>query len=114
MSSATMKPTARLDRSGISRIFQVLGSLLIFGIILFGTAGRLDWWEAWVFLAIYLGGVTINGLWSLRHNPEMLNERGQIGKNAKNWDKVIGIVYMILLIAVYAIAGLDTRFGWSA
>jgi len=113
MSETSVKSSARLDRSGVSRIFQVLGSLLLFGIILFACAGRMDWWEAWIFLAIYLGGVMINGLWSLRHNPDMLNERGQIGKNAKNWDKVIGVIYMVLLLAIYVLAGLDKRFGWS-
>ncbi len=114
MSNAGIKSQSGLDRSGINRIILVLGTVLVYGALLFGLAGRLDWWEAWVFLAIYLGGITANGLWSLRHNPEMLNERGRIGKNAKTWDKVIGIVYMILLIAIYGIAGLDARFGWSA
>ena len=114
MSDTTNIQTRKLDRSGINRIFQVLGSLLLFGVILFAAAGRLDWWEAWIFLAIYLTGVMINGLWSMRHNPEMLNERGQIGKNAKSWDKVIGIIYMILLLAIYILAGLDRRFTWSA
>jgi protein-S-isoprenylcysteine O-methyltransferase Ste14 len=114
MSDTSIKSSARLDRSGISRIFQVLGSFVLFAALLFGTAGRLDWWEAWIFLGIYLAGVIANGLWSIRHNPEMINERGRIGKNAKDWDKVIGIIYMILLIAIYGIAGLDVRFGWSA
>lgn len=114
MSSTTNTGSAKLDRSGINRMFQVLGSLVFFGVILFAAAGRLDWREAWIFLAIYLTGVMINGLWSLRHNPEMLNERGRIGANAKSWDKLIGIIYMILLLAIYIMAGLDRRYTWSA
>ena len=91
MSDAKINAPAKLDRSGINRIIQMLGALLVFGAMLFGAAGCLDWWEAWVFLVIYLAGVPANGLWSLRHNPEMINERGRIGENAKSWDKVIGI-----------------------
>jgi protein-S-isoprenylcysteine O-methyltransferase Ste14 len=113
MSDTGINPPARLDRSGVNRIIQVLGSLLLFGAILFGAAGRLDWWEAWVFLAIYLVGVLANGLWTLRHNPDVLNERGRIGANAKSWDKVIGIFYMIFLLGIYVVAGLDQRFAWS-
>jgi protein-S-isoprenylcysteine O-methyltransferase Ste14 len=113
MSSTTNTGSAKLDRSGINRIFQVLGSLVFFGVILFAAAGRLDWWEAWISLAIYLSGVLTNGLWSIRHNPEMMNERGRIGANAKSWDKVIGIFYMLFLIGIYVIAGLDERFAWS-
>ena len=109
MSNATNK----LDRSGINRIIQVLGFLLVFGILLFSLAGRLDWWEAWVFIIIYLAGILTNGLWSIRHNPEMINERGRIGKNAKSWDKLIGVFYTIFLVGIFAIAGLDARFAWS-
>ena len=113
MSDTTNTQTPKLDRSGINRIIQVLGSLLVFGVILFAAAGRLDWWDAWIFLGIYLAGVLINGLWSIRHNPEMINERGRIGANAKSWDKVIGIFYLIFLIGIYVVAGLDERFNWS-
>ncbi len=105
--------TQKLDRAGVGRIFTVLGSLVLFGAILFVAAGHLDWWEAWIYLAIYLVGISFNGLWSLRHNPEMLNERGRMGANAKSWDKIIGLIYMVLLFAIYILAGLDRRFGWS-
>jgi protein-S-isoprenylcysteine O-methyltransferase Ste14 len=114
MSNTPNNTPARLDRSGITRIITVLGTLLLFAAILFVTAGRLGWTEAWIFLGIYLVGITANGLWSLRHNPDMLNERGRMGANAKSWDKVIGLVYMVLLFAIYILAGLDARFGWSA
>ena len=106
--------TNKLDRAGFGRIITVLGSTLLFGAILFIAAGRLNWLEAWIFLGISLAGILANGLWSIRHNPEMLNERGRIGKNAKSWDKVIGLFYMLFLLAIYILAGLDARFGWSA
>ncbi len=114
MSSSTKAPPSRLDRSGINRIITVLGMLIIYGVLLFSLAGHLDWWEAWAFLAIYLAGVLTNGLWSFRHNPDVINERGRIGKNVKGWDKVIGVFYLIFLVATYVLAGLDERFNWSA
>jgi protein-S-isoprenylcysteine O-methyltransferase Ste14 len=112
MSISTNK-TNRLDRSGLVRIITVLGMLVFFGAILFSLAGRLDWWEAWIFLAIYLCGIGANGLWSLTHNPEVINERGRIGKNAKSWDKLIGVIYTVFLVATFALAGIDARFSWS-
>lgn len=114
MSAVKVNPTAKLDRSGISRVITVLGSTLIFGVILFAAAGRINWPEAWILLGITLAGITANGLWSLKHNPEVINERGRMGANAKSWDKVIGLVYMVLLFAIYILAGLDARYGWSA
>jgi protein-S-isoprenylcysteine O-methyltransferase Ste14 len=114
MSDTIKTPTGKLDNSGINRIVTVLGTMVVFGAILFSLAGRLDWWEAWVFIALYLSGILANGLWSLRHNPEVINERGRIGKNAKAWDKVIGALYALFLLGTFVLAGLDTRFAWSA
>jgi protein-S-isoprenylcysteine O-methyltransferase Ste14 len=107
-------PKPKLNRSGINRIFQVLASVLVFAAVLFGCAGRLNWWEAWAFLAIYLLGIMANAIWTLGHDPGVINERGQIGKNAKFWDRIITVVYTILLLVSMAVAGLDARFGWSS
>jgi protein-S-isoprenylcysteine O-methyltransferase Ste14 len=103
----------KLDRSGINRIFTVLGTLVLYGLILFGASGRLNWVQAWIFLAIYLVGITLNGLTSIRKNPEMINERGRMGVNTKSWDKLIGLIYIVLLLAIYTFSGLDVRFKWS-
>ena len=108
-----VKPNQQAGPFGDQPHFPGARILLVFGVLLFGLAGRLDWWEAWIFLVIYLAGILTNGLWCIRHNPEMINERGRIGKNAKSWDKVIGIFYMIFLVAIFVIAGLDARFAWS-
>ena len=50
--SSETKPS--LERSGIMRIVQVLVSVLIIGVLLFFSAGRLDWVWAWLFLAGWL------------------------------------------------------------
>jgi protein-S-isoprenylcysteine O-methyltransferase Ste14 len=113
MSDTSINPPAKLDRSGLNRIVQVLGSLLIIAFILFSAAGRMEWWEAWVFLFIYLVGVLANGLWTIRHNPDVINERGRIGENAKSWDKAIGVFYTVFLFGTFLVAGLDHRFAWS-
>lgn len=105
---------AKLDRSGINRIIQVLASLLVQAVLLFAISGRLDWTEAWIFLGIYLLGILANALWALGNNPEVINERGRVGKNAKNWDKVIGIAYCLLLLALAVVAPLDVRNNWSS
>ncbi len=107
-------PSTKLDRSGVNRIFQVLASALVYAGLLFAIRGRLDWIEAWVFLSIYLLGILANALWAFSHNPEVINERGRVGKNAKTWDKIIGIVYSLLLLALMVVAPLDVRNAWSS
>ena len=104
----------RLDRSGIARIFQLGFSLLIMAGLLFGSAGRWDWWAAWVFLAIFALTLSIAMIWLLRNNPELVNERGKMAGNIKAWDKLLVTLYSILLLVSLLTASLDARFHWSS
>jgi protein-S-isoprenylcysteine O-methyltransferase Ste14 len=118
MSNSNSMPTnARqnaLDRSGINRLIQVFGSMAMMGVVLFLTAGRLDWIAAWVYLALNLLIVATIGLYVARRNPDLINERGRIGQSAKNWDKVVMILYTLTLFVLLVVAGLDAvRFRWT-
>jgi protein-S-isoprenylcysteine O-methyltransferase Ste14 len=113
MTDVKINHPAKLDRSGVNRIFQVLGFFLVMAAFLFGSAGRLDWWEAWALLAIYGLGIAANATWTLRHDPGVINERGRVAANTKSWDKIIGLIYTVLLLGTYLVAGLDARFSAS-
>lgn len=103
-----------LERSGISRSVQVLGSVLIIGALLFLSAGRLDWLWAWLFLAGWLVFLLASAVVMAR-SPDLINERGRRADNVKGWDKVLMTVYSLLLFTVPVVAGLDAvRFEWSA
>ncbi|CAG0926642.1 hypothetical protein TFLX_00144 [Thermoflexales bacterium] len=104
----------RLERSGIDRLLQILISVLLMGLVLFISAGRLDWPAAWIFLGSYVLVILTLGVWVIRKHPDVVNERGKIAHNAKSWDKVLMTIYSLMLLAVFAVAGLDAgRFGWS-
>src|SRR5512135_1893443 len=103
----------RLERSGINRIIQVFVSVLLIGLVLFLSAGRLDWPAAWIFLGFYVLVILTLGVWAMRKHPEVVNERGKL-ENIKSWDKTLMIIYTVMLFALFAVAGLDAgRFGWS-
>src|SRR5512139_3760117 len=104
----------RLERSGINRIIQVLVSVPVMGLVLFLSAGRLDWPAAWIFLGLYVLVILTLGVWAIRRNPEVVNERGKM-QNIKSWDKTLMTIYTVMLFVLFAVAGLDAgRFGWSA
>ena len=100
--------------SGIIRRFVQI--VFVFGVqaaLLFLAAGRLDWTWAWIFLAISVISVLINGTILLRKSPETVAERGH-PKEMKGWDKIVSGLYSVsqyLLLPI--VAGLDTRFGWT-
>jgi protein-S-isoprenylcysteine O-methyltransferase Ste14 len=104
---------AGLNRSGIGRLIQIAIFVLLIGAILFGAAGRLDWWGAWALILGFAFFMALAAVWTLRHNLDLLNERGQIAENTKAWDKVLLTLYTLLLLGTLAIAGLDVRFRWS-
>ena len=111
--SVDLKP--RLERSGIRRLVQVFASVLIIGALLFLSAGRLNWPEAWIFSCLYLAYLLVLMVWGLGRDPDLMNERGKRADNVKGWDKVLMAIYVPILFIMPVIAGLDAgRFGWSA
>jgi len=88
-------------------------SLILIG-LLFIPAGRLDWWDAWLFVLVYLVFIVIFLLRGMRKDPDQIIERSQTGKNVKSWDKIILGIYTFLLLVMLIVAGLDAgRFGWA-
>lgn len=105
---------ASLDRSGLKRIVQVLVIGVILAVVLFVSAGRLDWPMAWVYVGLYFAGVLVNGIVLGRRSPELINERGRGLRGTKSWDKVWVAISAPLPLIMLAVAGLDAgRFGWS-
>ena len=91
-------------------------SLLFVGAILFGAAGRLDWPEAWIFLALALAASLGGGFWLARRDPALLSERlgSLIQPDQKVWDKVLMVVMLAFWICWLILMGLDAgRYRWS-
>ena len=103
-----------VKRAVIKRAVQVAGLLLFQAAILFLASGRLDWMMAWVYIAMYLVGISLNAPIMLRHSPETIAERAKVGENWKDWDKIIGGLFALsYFVFMLLIAGLDVRFGWT-
>ena len=113
MRSQAHKPA--LNQAGINRLIQVLGSTALIGALMFLCAGRLDWMSAWVFLGLSTVVFLTAGVYVVRKNPDVVNERGKGGEGAKTWDRILTTVYAVFMFAIYIVAGIDAgRFQWSA
>ncbi len=98
----------------VKRITQVLVTALVQGIILFLVAGDLRWTWGWVFIGTYLVGLIINALMLSRINPAVIAERADT-EGAKGWDMLWGgLAFVMIMLGVPVIGGLDYRLGWSA
>lgn len=87
--------------------------MVITGVALFWSAGRLDWWPVWATLAMLAGWSLGMAVVILQHNPDLLAERLGPRKGAKSWDTTILSLLGLAQLARYIVAGLDQRFGWT-
>jgi len=88
--------------------------IIVMGVALFWSAGRMDWWPAWAALAVMSAWIIAPAIVIGRRNPSLLAERLGPRTGAKLWDTAIMSVLGLTQLARYIIAGLDQRYGWTA
>lgn len=94
-------------------LVQNVGFLILVGLLLFLPAGRLDWVQAWAFLALF-GTVNLAvGFALARHDPELLRERMTlpVGREIKPWDRVYFMLLLLGFLAWFALMGLEARYN---
>lgn len=94
------------------RLVQVAVQTVLIAVILFLSAGRLDWVMAWVYMGLYLAAIIANAIILLPRSPEMIAERGKVKADAKGWDLKFGKIYLVVWLATYVTTGLNVRYGW--
>jgi protein-S-isoprenylcysteine O-methyltransferase Ste14 len=96
-----------------SYILKHFVGTFIFFLILFISAGRIDYWQGLIYVILGLIMGTLNYT-LLKPDSELLTERTKPGEGSKKWDKVILGLSFLGTIAMYIIAGLDSgRYHWS-
>ncbi len=81
--------------------------------LVFTTAGRLSYWQGWVYGAANLLALAANWL-LLRDRPDLIEERLKPGEGMKRWDRVYFALSTPLYFVAIGLAGLDAgRFGWG-
>ncbi len=104
----------RLNAYGRRRLVQVTVMLAFYALLYFAPAGRLDLPWGWAYFAVSLLSLVVGGLYIIRRNPQVINERGRPAEGQKRWDKLFMLLYTPLVLGEFIIAGLDARFAWSA
>jgi protein-S-isoprenylcysteine O-methyltransferase Ste14 len=83
--------------------------------LLFGAAGTLDYWQAWLYLAVYFAASIAITIDLIRRDPALLERRMSGGPFAEKEpaQRIIMAVTSLGFIALAIVPALDRRFGWS-
>ena len=87
--------------------------MAVFGLLVLGPAGTLDYWQAWVFLAVIVVTSWVSSIYFLRTNPAAL-ERRMITTESRPAQKIVAAGIFVLWAAMVVVSVLDHRLGWSA
>jgi protein-S-isoprenylcysteine O-methyltransferase Ste14 len=86
------------------------------GLLLFGAAGTMRYWQAWVYLSIFLGASLLTTLSLMRNDPALLARRMRGGPFAEKErsQRLIMTFASLGFIALLVVPALDHRFAWSS
>lgn len=89
--------------------------LALFGVALFWPAGTFDYWQAWVFIAVFAVIGIIYTAYLAVKNPDVLRRRMRAGPTAETRpvEKIIVAGVYVTFTAMLVVSALDHRFGWS-
>lgn len=88
---------------------------LVMGLLLFVPAGTFAYWQAWVYLAVFIGASALTTIDLMRRDPALLARRMSGGPTAekRTAQRAIMLVASAGFIALLVVPALDHRFGWS-
>jgi protein-S-isoprenylcysteine O-methyltransferase Ste14 len=99
----------------IQAVAASLSGLLFFGVLLFWPAGTFDYWQAWVYIAIFtVVSLAPTVYWGLRQ-PDVLRRRMRSGPIAetRTVQKVATVGILATVVVMSVVSALDHRLGWS-
>jgi protein-S-isoprenylcysteine O-methyltransferase Ste14 len=94
---------------------RLILSPILMGALLFFPAGTINYWEAWVFVAVFLTCSAVIGIWLLIEDPTLLERRMEVGPTAEKepTQKIIVAFALLSFVGMIILPAFDHRFGWS-
>jgi protein-S-isoprenylcysteine O-methyltransferase Ste14 len=99
---------------------KALGGLarlvIVTAISLFLPAGTLDYWQAWVFLAVFSAATLAITLYLMKKDPQLLARRLRAGAAAEKErsQKIVQFLAAMAFVGILGFPAIDHRFAGSA
>ncbi|MDJ0919116.1 MAG: hypothetical protein QNJ05_15260 [Woeseiaceae bacterium] len=87
--------------------FYLLAAVVLYAVVVFWPAGRLDWVAGWLYVGIVALNHLASAIYLKRVNPELIKARLRMSKGSKHWDIIWGLFFGPVLVSTYIVAGFD-------
>lgn len=89
--------------------------LVVLGAMLFWPAGTFNYWQAWVFIAVFTLATMLPSIYLNRTDPAAIQRRMSAGPGAETRavQKLVIVGAFAGLFAMVVFSAFDYRFGWS-
>jgi protein-S-isoprenylcysteine O-methyltransferase Ste14 len=106
---------AGVMKTDLKAISWALKGLVVLGGLLFWPADTFNYWQAWVFIAVFTFATIVPSMYLGRTDPAALQRRMHHGPRAETRavQKIIIVGVFLGLFAMMALSAFDHRFGWS-
>ena len=103
-------------KTGVKATAAALIGYVVFVVLLFLPAGTFNYWQAWLFIAVFAVFTLVPAAYLIRTNPAALERRMRAGPLAetRTVQKVVSVVAGVSALGQLVLCALDHRFGWSA
>ena len=89
----------------------ILG-LIVVGILIFGSAGTVNYPNGWMFIALLFIPMLLMGIILFIKAPDLLKRRLNAKENESE-QKLLVLISGLMFISAFVLAGLNYRFNWS-
>jgi protein-S-isoprenylcysteine O-methyltransferase Ste14 len=89
---------------------------MFFGLTLFLPAWTLHYWQAWVFIAVFVVTTSGPSIYLAVKDPAALQRRMHAGPTAETRpaQRIAISATVLAVVALLVVSALDHRFGWSS
>jgi protein-S-isoprenylcysteine O-methyltransferase Ste14 len=104
-----------MNKLNIKAFAGLLQLLIVMAAIIFIPAWTLDYWQAWIFLAVFAVSVLAITIYLMKNDPKLLERRTNAGPGAEQErsQNIIQAFAALAFIAMFVVSALDHRFAWS-
>jgi protein-S-isoprenylcysteine O-methyltransferase Ste14 len=87
----------------------------VMGLLVFGAAGTIDYWQGWLYLAVFFAVSVLTTLDLIHRDPALLERRMRGGPTAESRPTQKRVMFGASagFISLLVIPALDRRFHWS-